>query len=1117
MKKITLSLIALLILSTFLINCGGGSGGSSSPGGEKPGVPEIVQVLPSHYIAMTNSAILIRAKILNGNGGPVKNLPVTFTNISPIGTLMNSNDAALGNKTVVRTNDSGMATIKVKSTTSGFVTIQAEVNKGVGIVRDRKTMYFGSSLSLSPFMYLDVNGDGDTVYNEPTDYTLFENDNDNKVVVRATVFSKFGQRVSGVSVQFGADSTEATFPNGNTATTNSDGEAFTLVQVDPAAIRDLETFINITASASNGAANIYTLYLLPVTISSVTVNANPSVLAPNATSAISAAVKLNTGGPPPDSSAVGFVADCGTVTPFALTTSGLATATFTAPSTVPAPPLCIVTARIAGQEGHTIPGITISSALNVQPGTQTLNGLSGGTVSYIISGGVAPYTVTSSDRFSACNSTDPDCSDAEDSGTWTVSASGGIFTVTVPVNTAAKSITLSVRDLVGTTASATLTIGSGGALSVQPGTVTVNGDTPPAAGVTFTIFGGVPPYDVFPNNADIAFTPLPSSHVTSSGGTFKVTVPPGTTAQTIIYTVRDSAGTTTTGTLTITSTALAGLIIIPGSASVIGAAPADIVTFTVSGGTAPYIITSSDPASTYDLAVGDGIWNVATSGGTFDVHVPVNAATGDVTLNVFDTAGATKSATLSIIAGSAATGLQLNPATVSVTGVSTAADAVPFVITGGTGPYTMLSSNAAVIPSVAVAGSTFTINPNVVGENTAVTITVIDTVTGLTDTAVVTVTPATSTMALNPSTISVSPGTNNMIFNIIGGVSSFTVYSSNTSVVTLDGATIGGPNTVAGNSFTADAVGAGTSTITVVDSDGNTKTATVTVTASGGAGTILVLPGSVTVIGAAPADTVTFTVSGGTPPYVVTSTDPSSACNSITSADNDCVDATDTGIWSVLLSGGTFPVTVPVNAATGNITLNIFDSLGNTGNATLAIIQGATPTGMTLNPASISVTGLSGSGDNVTFTITGGTSPYTAFSSNTAIAPVVTPPGLGNTFTVGPEVVFGSTGVTLTAVDSLGLTKTATITVTPVSSSLGVNPSTIATVVGQTIQFQIIGGVSTYDVYTSDDTIVTVGGGAKINNLAGTAFNAQAIAAGQATITIVDSDGKTITATVTIN
>ena len=730
MKKTTLSLIALLILSTFLINCGGGSGGSSSPGGEKPGVPEIVQVLPSHYIAMTNSAILIRAKILNGNGGPVKNLPVTFTNISPIGTLMSNNDALLGNKTVVKTNDSGMATIKVKSTTSGFVTIQAEVNKGVGVVRDRKTMYFSSSLSSSPFMYLDADADSDLTYNEPSDYTLFESNNasDNQVLMRATVFNKFGQRVFGSTVQFGADfpykvgssttcsdgtsSCSVTFPNGNSATTNSSGEAFVLVQVDPV-VRNIITILNITAVADNGAANVYSLFLEPIIISSVTVTANPSIVAPAGTSTISAAVRLNTGGVPPDGTAVGFVADCGTVTPFALTTTGLATATFTAPSAAPSPPVCRVTATVEGISNYA--DITISSALTVQPATQSINGLTGGTVSYIISGGVPAYTVTSSNRFAACNSTDNDCTDATDTGTWNVTtpdASGSfIFTVTVPAGTAAQSITLSVRDSVGATVSATLTIGGGGALSVQPGTVSVNGDTPPAAGVTFTIFGGAPPYDVFPNNADPAFTPTPT-HVTASGGTFNVTVPPSTPAITVVYTVRDSAAATTTGTLNITATTPtpAALLIIPGSQSVVAPGTA---TYTVSGGTAPYVITSTDPSSACNstdadcIDAGDsGIWNLAAAG-SFTVTVPSTAVAGNVTLNIFDSVGATKSATLTIVSGGAATGITINPASISVTGLAGATDNVTFTIIGGTSPYTVFSTNTAVASIVTTTATYF--------------------------------------------------------------------------------------------------------------------------------------------------------------------------------------------------------------------------------------------------------------------------------------------------------------------------------------------------------------------------------------------------------------------------
>ena len=940
MKKTTLSLIALLILSTFLINCGGGSGGSSSPGGEKPGVPEIVQVLPSHYIAMTNSAILIRAKILNGNGGPVKNLPVTFTNISPIGTLMSNNDALLGNKTVVKTNDSGMATIKVKSTTSGFVTIQAEVNKGVGVVRDRKTMYFSSSLSSSPFMYLDADADSDLTYNEPSDYTLFESNNasDNQVLMRATVYNKFGQRVFGSTVQFGADfpykvgssttcsdgtsSCSVTFPNGNSATTNSSGEAFVLVQVDPV-VRNIITILNITAVADNGAANVYSLFLEPIIISSVTVTANPSIVAPAGTSTISAAVRLNTGGVPPNGTAVGFVADCGTVTPFALTTTGLATATFTAPSAAPSPPVCRVTATVEGISNYA--DITISSALTVQPPTQSINGLTGGTVSYIISGGVPAYTVTSSNRFAACNSTDNVCTDATDTGTWNVTtpdASGSfIFTVTVPAGTAAQSITLSVRDSVGATVSATLTIGGGGALSVQPGTVSVNGDTPPAAGVTFTIFGGAPPYDVFPNNADPAFTPTPT-HVTASGGTFNVTVPPSTPAITVVYTVRDSAAATTTATLNITATTPtpAALLIIPGSQSVVAPGTA---TYTVSGGTAPYVITSTDPSSACNstdadcIDAGDsGIWNLAAAG-SFTVTVPSTAVAGNVTLNIFDSVGATKSATLTIVSGGAATGITINPASISVTGLAGATDNVTFTIIGGTSPYTVFSTNTAVAEVVSTTATTFTVDPKVVAASSAATLTVVDSL-GANKTAAITVTPLSSSLGINPSTLAVTNGTLNIQFNIIGGFAPYDIYTSDTSVLTLDG----GPAAIydqAATSFTADAVGSGTATVTVVDNDGKSVTSTITTT-----GFSIVLS-SVTVNEGNSVIAQVYGGDGG--PYTVTSSEASRAYDS----------APGDGTWVVAASGNTFVINTSDINAGAVITLTATDSSLNITTATLTI------------------------------------------------------------------------------------------------------------------------------------------------------------------------------------
>ena len=106
------------------------------------------------------------------------------------------------------------------------------------------------------------------------------------------------------------------------------------------------------------------------------------------------------------------------------------------------------------------------------------------------------------------------------------------FTVTVPVNTATQNVALTVRDAAASSVNATLAIGGSGALSVQPsGTITIDGTA--GGDVTFTIFGGLPPYDVFVNNVDPVFAPDPP-HVNNSGETFKVTVPaepPGTAAK----------------------------------------------------------------------------------------------------------------------------------------------------------------------------------------------------------------------------------------------------------------------------------------------------------------------------------------------------------------------------------------------------------------------------------------------------------------------------------------------------------------------------------------------------------------------------------------------------------
>jgi hypothetical protein len=71
--------------------------------------------------------------------------------------------------------------------------------------------------------------------------------------------------------------------------------------------------------------------------------------------------------------------------------------------------------------------------------------------------------------------------------------------------------------------------------------------------------------------------------------------------------------------------------------------------------------------------------------------------------------------------------------------------------------------------------------------------------------------------------------------------------------------------------------------------------------------------------------------------------------------------------------------------------------------------------------------------DDLTFTITGGTAPYSVLlSSNVNVIPVCATTIVGNSLTIDPESVGVNTTVTVTITDTLGIdTASVTITVTP--------------------------------------------------------------------------------------
>jgi len=474
MKKIFI-LFMMLAISFASLNCGGGSGGSSSPGGEKPGVPEIVQVLPSHYIAQTNSTILINVKVLNGNGTPIRNIPVTFTNLSPIGVLLSDNDIPLNNKTVVKTNDIGIATVKIKSTVEGFATIQAEVNKGVAIVRDRKTVFFSFSgqpaqpAQLEYKLTLEVSGNGDP-------YTLFESGiiNDNEVNVTATVsFGAF--LVSGSVVTFGADrpykvgssatcsdgsdTCDVIFPFGNKPITNDSGEASVFVRVVPTSLTSLETTLNIYAQSDTGAFNMVTLFLEPVKIDTVKVFANPQSVASKGTSDISAQVTTTAGTPTTDGTTVNFTTNKGGIDPFAQTTNGIAKAKYTAPE-ITSDTTATITASVGGKSGTVLVGVT---APVIPPPPDTTSPTVSSTIPANGATGVAhPTTVTI--NFSEninCSTVTTTTVTITPSATWTLTSCSGNKVVFNGTTTAANTlytvnVGTGVKDLAGNVAVASV-------------------------------------------------------------------------------------------------------------------------------------------------------------------------------------------------------------------------------------------------------------------------------------------------------------------------------------------------------------------------------------------------------------------------------------------------------------------------------------------------------------------------------------------------------------------------------------------------------------------------------------------------------------------------------------
>lgn len=197
----------------------------------------------------------------------------------------------------------------------------------------------------------------------------------------------------------------------------------------------------------------------------------------------------------------------------------------------------------------------------------------------------------------------------------------------------------------------------------------------------FTIGGGRPPYNVVSNNSAVVVGGLNGTTLTIGG----VAVGSGE------LTVRDAAGATVTVGVDVTTPS--GLPLATTAPSSLTIAPKTVATFSITGGVAPYVVTSDNSS----------IVRVTQSGTSYTL---TGVAIGAASVQIRDAVGASVAVAISVDN----TAMSLNPSE-----ANTIIGLVNYsYIIGGVAPYTVISGfPTAVTASIGtLSGTTFTPNPN---------------------------------------------------------------------------------------------------------------------------------------------------------------------------------------------------------------------------------------------------------------------------------------------------------------------------------------------------------------------------------------------------------------------
>ena len=295
--------------------------------------------------------------------------------------------------------------------------------------------------------------------------------------------------------------------------------------------------------------------------------------------------------------------------------------------------------------------------------------------SFIIGGGSAPYTVSSSNTAVA------------------TAAIIGNSTLAISAKKAGTA-QIVVFDITGKSVATTLTVAPTGVISPPPLYVAAPGTVTLAVGATsnYGISGGTLPYTVSSSNASVVSASGTATTLTLTG------VASGT-AQVVVF---DALGLSATVTVTVTSATSSVLSVLP---SVSTATVGDVLSFALSGGSGSYSSVTVNNAS---------IAAVSTiSGGTFSNSLSNLSSTaffakllnqGTTTVTIVDSQG--QSTTMTLTATARSSMLGLSPSALQV-GENFREDIV-LNIYGGSAPYRALTDDLR-LSNVSTAGTVLTI------------------------------------------------------------------------------------------------------------------------------------------------------------------------------------------------------------------------------------------------------------------------------------------------------------------------------------------------------------------------------------------------------------------------